>query len=78
MDPQQRALLIKSLTDPVLGHTEQEPPQNPFVLNAALETQAAPAHTPLNPVVGALMKRLGLLSLVRNRSNTNMTAGDVQ
>jgi hypothetical protein len=46
--------------------------QSPFMLNTQLEQQAAPMSPPLNPLVQALMQRLGLLNMIRNRRNVNI------
>lgn len=50
--------------------------QNPFVLNQALEQQAAPQNPPMHPIVAAIMQHLGLLNMIRNQSNAGLVAGD--
>ncbi len=50
--------------------------QNPFLLNQALAQQAAPQNPPMHPIVAAIMKRLGLLNMIRNQSNAGLVAGD--
>lgn len=55
---------------------QQAGANNPFLLDQVLEKQAAPAQPPMNPLVNALMQRLGVMNMVRNRSNNQMVAGD--
>ncbi len=45
------------------------PSANPFVLNQPLEQAAAPARTPMHPIVAAIMNHLGLLNMIRNQGN---------
>jgi hypothetical protein len=53
-------------------------PQNPYVLNTALEQQVAPNNIPVNPLIMAIAKRFGLLSLIRNNQNEKMATLDYQ
>lgn len=78
MTPQERmaqALLSSQAvvppTDPTAMPAMPGPPQNPFVLNQPLE-QAVQTQTqapPVNPIIAALMQKVGLLSMIRNRRN---------
>lgn len=57
-------LIAKALSAPA--------PQSPFVLDQAMEEKAAPLSPPLNPLIQALMQRLGLMNMIRNRRNINI------
>jgi hypothetical protein len=42
---------------------------DPFVLNQFLEQRAQPESPPISPIVNAIMQKMGLLNMVRNRRN---------
>lgn len=52
--------------DPTQGPIPQA---NPYVLNQPLEQAAQPDRAPIHPIVAAIMKRMGLMNMVRNRGN---------
>jgi hypothetical protein len=52
--------------------------QNPFVLDPALEAQAATQRPPMHPIVAAIMQRLGLLNMIRNQGNASIAGSDQQ
>jgi hypothetical protein len=54
------------------------PPPSPFAFNAGLESQAQGANAPISPAVQQIMKHLGLLNLLRNRSNQQMVDPTLQ
>lgn len=58
------------MTPPVQGQTP-----SPFQFNPGLENQAAGGNVPMNPMVQKIMQHLGLMNLIRNRSNSQMVAG---
>lgn len=81
MDPQQLAQLEQLFLEKQeaeLARKQQAQAPNPLIFDKILESQAlnTPGAKPLNPMVSAVMKRLGLTSLVRNRANAGVVAGD--
>jgi hypothetical protein len=51
---------------------------SPFTPDQSLESQAqAQGQVPMHPLVQALVKKLGLMSLLRNRANTQQTSGGI-
>lgn len=71
-----KALLqAQAIVPPPVDPSAAQSP-NPFVLNQALEQQAAPQNPPMHPIVSAIMQRLGLLNMIRNQNNASMVAGD--
>ena len=45
------------------------PPQNPYAINQPLEQAVADQRPPMSPLITALMNHLGILGMIRNRSN---------
>lgn len=49
------------------------PPSSPFLPNQGLEQQAqAQGNMPMHPIIAALVTRMGLLNMLRNRANQQM------
>lgn len=71
MDPQKRAALAQIMA------SGTPPPESPFALNQLLEQQAAPARPELNPMVRMIMERLGLMNMIRNRSNQQVVDPEI-
>lgn len=73
--------IAKALVQAQATEDPNAPPATPvppsaFLLNQALEQQAAPQNPPMHPIVAAIMKHMGLLNMVRNQSNAALVAGD--
>jgi len=45
------------------------PPPNPYALNEPLEQAVQPQSPPIHPIVDAIMRHMGLLSMIRNQRN---------
>lgn len=73
-DQQVKQRIAAAMLSGTPGYVQPAPVENPLILNQALEAQAQleQARAPLSSPVQALMKRLGLLSLIRNRGNQQM------
>lgn len=55
----------------------QQPPMaqgqpNSFQFNPGLEQQAQGSNNEMHPMIQAMMQKMGLLSMLRNRSNQNV------
>jgi hypothetical protein len=58
-----QALLAQAVQPPPAA------PPNPYALNQPLEQSVADQRPPMNPLITALMNHLGILGMIRNRSN---------
>ena len=44
-------------------------PPDPYVLDQQMEAAAQPDSPPIHPIIGAIMQKMGLLNVIRNRRN---------
>lgn len=63
MDDNQKRIAL------ALASQATPPPASPFQFSPGLEQQAAPANIPMNPLIQSIAQHLGLLNMLRNRSN---------
>lgn len=70
MDTKSKMIAQAMLGAPAAPALDQ--PENPFILDPGLEQAAQPGNVQMNPLVHAIAKHLGLMSLIRNRSNQGM------
>lgn len=67
--------LDQAYSQPMAPAMQQSQGQSPFQFNPGLEQQAQGMNNQLEPIVQQIMQRLGLMNMIRNRSNQTMTQG---